>query len=93
MTAAGSSAPVAATLVVKGAPSATAPDTKPVPFYASKQHGFYARPLAPGSYTLVASAPGSVPAEVDVTVPADGSGAVANFTLKKAPKAPRKMRE
>lgn len=84
VTAAGSGAPLAATLYVKGAPGASAPDAKPVPFFATKQHGFFARPLAPGRYTLVATAPGYQPAEATVTVPADGSGAVAAFSLKRA---------
>ncbi|KAI8473598.1 MAG: hypothetical protein J3K34DRAFT_410576 [Monoraphidium minutum] len=80
VTAEGSGAPLAATLVAKPAtPNGYGP---PVPFYASKGAGFYARPLAPGKYTLVASAPGYAPAEAAITVPADGRGVAQDFVLK-----------
>ncbi|GBF96908.1 carboxypeptidase D [Raphidocelis subcapitata] len=79
-------APVAATLYVK--PPSGYPG-KPVPFYADKDFGFYARPLPPGRHTIVASAPGFEPAEAELSVPSDGSGAVANIALKRARAAKR----
>ena len=76
VTDAATGAPLAATLTVK----ATNGAGEPVPFYASKAHGFYARPLAPGAtYTLVATMPGYKSAEAQVS--ADGSGKVQNFAL------------
>jgi hypothetical protein len=79
VTAAGSGAPLAATLAVK---SSDANSDAPVPFYASKNFGFFARPLVPGTHTLVVAVDGYATAEADVTVPTDGSGVVKNFVLK-----------
>jgi hypothetical protein len=73
-------APLAATLRVKTTNGAG----DPVPFYSSKQNGFYARPLAPGAaYTLVASMPGYKSAEAAVSTPADGGVVVQDFKLKR----------
>ncbi|KAI8473597.1 MAG: hypothetical protein J3K34DRAFT_410572 [Monoraphidium minutum] len=80
--AADTNATLAATLTAAPAtPNGYGP---PVPFYASKGAGFYARPLAPGKYTLVASAPGYAPAEAAITVPADGRGVAQDFLLAPA---------
>lgn len=78
VTAADGGKPIAATMYVKNDKGRA-----PVPFYASTTHGFYARPLTAGTHTVVATAPGYAPAEVVVTVPEDGSGVVANFSLTK----------
>jgi hypothetical protein len=45
------------------------------------QFGEYFRPLAPGRHVVRASCAGYAPAEVEVEVPQDGSGTVANFML------------
>lgn len=39
------------------------------------------RPVAPGTYTVLVVAPGFKPGRASVTVPADGSGVVADFKL------------
>lgn len=46
--------------------------------------GFYARPLAPGDYTVTASYSGYASVSKAVTVPADGSGAKLDFSLRPA---------
>lgn len=51
------------------------------------------RPLAPGNWTLRARMEGYQTAEAVVWVPADGSGAVHNFTLRKAPLAREALSE
>ena len=43
--------------------------------------GDFYRPLAPGRYTLVVSKEGFKPFSVNLTVPADGSGAQRHFVL------------
>ena len=89
VTAAGSGAPLAATLYVKSAPGAPAP----IPFAAAKRTGFYARPLAPGRYTVVATAPGFAAAEADVVVPEGGAGAVLDFKLQRGRSSAKLLRE
>jgi carboxypeptidase D len=79
VTSAASGAPVAATLYVKSSSGVQ------VPFYSDPATGFYARPLAPGRYTLVATAPGFEAAEAELVVPSNGAGVVKGFQLK--PKA------
>eukprot|EP00879_Flechtneria_rotunda_P012002 GHRR01012535.1.p1 GENE.GHRR01012535.1~~GHRR01012535.1.p1 ORF type:complete len:436 (+),score=143.34 GHRR01012535.1:2313-3620(+) len=49
---------------------------------ARQPFGFYSRPLAPGTYTLLAAYPGYKPAHATVTVPEDGSGVVQDFKLQ-----------
>ncbi len=74
-------AALAATLYIKrdGDPYVTFP--------TAAATGFYARPLVPGStYTLVASAAGYLPQELNVTAPAGGGGVVQNFALASAPR-------
>jgi hypothetical protein len=78
VTAAGSGAPLAATLTVKTSDA----NGDPVPFFASSGFGFYARPLAPGTHTLVAAADGYAMVEAEVTVPIGGRGVVKNFKLR-----------
>jgi carboxypeptidase D len=73
--------PLGATLVVKSSSG------KAVPFYSDPATGFFARPLAPGRYTVVASAPGYVAASAEVVVPAGGAGVVNDFVLKRAASA------
>jgi hypothetical protein len=52
--------------------------------YADSYHGFYARPVKPGTYTVRASYPGFRVATAKVTVPEDLSGVVVNFSLRPA---------
>lgn len=73
VTAARSGRPLAATLMVDG----IAWNTSAEPVF-----GFYARPLTPGRYTLRALVDGYAPGSTDVVVPADGSGAVVDFSLQ-----------
>lgn len=65
-------APVPATVVVQGIEWNT---TAHLPF------GFYARPLAPGSYVIMALHNGYRSVTKQVTVPADGSGARVDFVM------------
>jgi hypothetical protein len=82
VTDAASGAPLAATLYVRSAAGAAAP----VPFYASRGHGFYARPLAPGrNYSLVATMAGYADAVAQITVPVGGGGVVRDFALVAKP--------
>ncbi|GBF96907.1 carboxypeptidase D [Raphidocelis subcapitata] len=86
VTAAGSGAPVGATLLVKisatpAAAAAAGASALPVPFYSEPRFGFFSRPLAPGRHTLVVRALGYEEAEVVVDVPSDGSGVVKGIEL------------
>eukprot|EP00878_Enallax_costatus_P024848 GHUV01026540.1.p1 GENE.GHUV01026540.1~~GHUV01026540.1.p1 ORF type:complete len:416 (+),score=69.75 GHUV01026540.1:694-1941(+) len=65
--------PLPATISVQGISWKT---TAHLPF------GFYARPLAPGQYTITASYGGYASVSKAVTVPADGSGARLDFKLR-----------
>lgn len=50
--------------------------------FGDSYHGFFARPVKPGNYTVRASYPGFRPAVARVTVPEDLSGVVQNFQLR-----------
>lgn len=71
--AAADKSPLPATIAVEGIAWRTAAH---LPF------GFYARPLAPGQYTLTASYDGYVAVSKVVTVPENGSGVKLDFRLK-----------
>jgi hypothetical protein len=77
VTSADTGTPLAATLTVETTNGAG----DPVPFYASSSFGFYARPLAPGTYTLTAAMTGYTPVSSAVTVPAGGTGVTRDFVL------------
>ena len=82
VTAARGGAPLEATLTARAADASDKAD--PVPFYSSRATGFYARPLAPGRYTVTATAPGFEAAKAEVDVPYGGAGAVLDFKLRRA---------
>lgn len=49
---------------------------------AGREFGDYYRPLAPGTYTLMATMPGYHPSSATVQVPESGQGVVHDFLLK-----------
>jgi hypothetical protein len=67
--------PLAATVIVEDLHFLKTP--------SSPRTGYWNRPLAPGTYTLTASAPGYIPSSVQLRVPESGAGVKHTFKLSR----------